>query len=69
MTFVMSLQPTGAVGEQRQKPLKRKDAKTQRFLLLKLRDLAQFGINGRLAAVKKSFDGERPRVSSRLKGF
>jgi hypothetical protein len=31
--------------------------------------LAQFGIKGRIAAGKKPFDGERPRVSSRLNGF
>jgi hypothetical protein len=31
--------------------------------------LAQFVINGRVAEGKKPFDGERPRVSLRLKGF
>jgi hypothetical protein len=48
--------------------LKRKDAKGF-FWQLKLRVLAQFGIKGRIAVGKKPFDGERPRVSSRLKGF
>jgi hypothetical protein len=56
--------------KEEQKPLKRKDANSQRFFcLLKLRVLAQFGIKGRISAGKKPFDGERPRVSSRLKGF